>query len=201
MLLSRHFVFLHLWKTAGTFLKAVVIQNAPPEWECREIGGHPLLDEIPESHRRLPRYGIIRNPWDWYVSAYHYFTTHDHGSLFAQLSDNGRRDFAETLTAALDMEQFRAQGIGPLTHFAHRFYGLDSDPVTLLRFESLRDELIQVMLDLPVEAPEKLLAALRETPPINTSERTHYRDYYDDTLRERVAEADRGIIEAMGYRF
>lgn len=200
MLLSRHFVFVHLLKSGGTFVKRILFDHAPADWGCEEVGGHPSVHEIPESHRHLPRFGFVRNPWDWYVSCYHYFRSVDRAPLFDQISDNGRRSFAETFRVAMDTEPFRSARVGPLTWFARQTYG-EGDSLELLRFEHLREELLQALGGIGLQVPEELERAILAHPPVNATERAPYREYYDPELRDRVAQLDAGLIERFGYRF
>ena len=73
MLLSDHFVFVHLLKSGGTFVKRILLEHAPADWHCTDLEGHPTVDQIPPEHRGKPCFGFVRNPWDWYVSCYVYF--------------------------------------------------------------------------------------------------------------------------------
>lgn len=201
MLLSDHFVFVHLLKSGGTFVKRILFDNAPAQWHCVEVGGHPSVDEVPAEYRDKPFFGFIRNPWDWYVSCYHYFKTVDKAPLFDQISMDGTLSFAETFWRALDAEPFKSAGVGPLTYFARHTYGADPAQCRLLRFESLRDDLLATLHGLPVEVPPSLERAILDHPPVNTTEHGHYRDYYDTRLRDKVAELDADLIKRFGYAF
>lgn len=201
MLLTRHFVFVHLLKSGGTFVKRILLDYAPADWACVNIEGHPSVADIPETHRHLPRIGFVRNPWDWYVSAYHYFKTVDRAAEFDALSDDGSASFGDTLTRAMAAEPYRSAGVGPMSLFVRHTYGDDPEAIRLMRFEHLRDDLLSALAALPVPIPEALSRVIREHPPLNRSEHDDYRAYYDDNLRQAVAERDGDLIRRFGYTF
>ena len=85
MILTKRFVYIHLPKTGGTFVTKVLerlMKPAPPrnflERLARKVRGrayrdtnkHGVMDEIPPSHRGLPVFTTVRNPYDRYVSQY-----------------------------------------------------------------------------------------------------------------------------------
>lgn len=65
------FVFLHMPKTAGIFLRDALEHELGPPKES--IWGHPSWDAIPAQAAGLPVLMYVRNPWDWYVSWYHFY--------------------------------------------------------------------------------------------------------------------------------
>lgn len=72
MLIHDRFVFLHVPKTAGTFLRRVLHEEVPG---CEPLPGMPGSahygwDQIPEEAADRPVLAFVRNPWDWYVSWY-----------------------------------------------------------------------------------------------------------------------------------
>ena len=52
-----------------------------------------------------------------------------------------------------------------------------------------------------VEVPAALSAAIEEQPPRNATRHAHYSTYYDDELRELVAQKDRLVFDLCGYTF
>ena len=78
MIVTDKFIFVHLHKSGGTFIKKV-IKSLFPCWQ--EIGYHYPLSMLPLEYCHLPIIGVVRNPWDFYVSYYTF-----QKSLIAQLS-------------------------------------------------------------------------------------------------------------------
>ena len=67
MICTPKFTFIHLHKAAGQSINAALLGCIP---EAREIGYHLPAQYIPQTAAHLPVIGIVRNPWDWYVSWY-----------------------------------------------------------------------------------------------------------------------------------
>lgn len=85
---SRRFVFVHIPKSAGTSIAAVLEKYCRPSLLRRalnraglwKIPGHPLhssalkIRELlrPDFFDACFKFAFVRNPWDWHVSLYHY---------------------------------------------------------------------------------------------------------------------------------
>ena len=67
MLVTDHFVFIHVHRTGGQFLRVFFNRFFP---EIEAIGYHFPLSLLPEQFRDLPVLSVVRNPLDWYVSFY-----------------------------------------------------------------------------------------------------------------------------------
>ena len=101
MLVTDEFVFLHLPRAGGTFVYDVVRRFFP---SAREIGYHFPRGLLPQEYSHLPVLGIVRNPWEFYVSWYEHVRPRGMGSImFSWLSENGKLDFVETTRNALNL--------------------------------------------------------------------------------------------------
>ncbi len=105
MLITDKFVFLHLPRTGGTFVYDVVRKFFP---SAREIGYHFPRELLPGEYSHLPILGTVRNPWEFYVSWYHYHHFGDTYSpsknvLFCCVSEDRKLDFVQTIRNALDL--------------------------------------------------------------------------------------------------
>lgn len=69
MLVTNDFVFVHMPKTGGTFVRSVLNKVYP---KALHFSKHGTCAEVPEEYRHLPLLSIVRNPFDRYVSQYHY---------------------------------------------------------------------------------------------------------------------------------
>ena len=69
------------------------------------------------------------------------------------------------------------------------------------RMEHLRDELPELLRSTGTEVTPSLADAIATAPAVNVSERRDYRGYYDDELRDLVAERDWAIVESYSYEF
>lgn len=70
MHIYSQFVFLHTPRTAGTFLAKVFADELGTPVASYER--HPGWEAVPPWAKDLPVLVFVRNPWDWYVSWYHY---------------------------------------------------------------------------------------------------------------------------------
>lgn len=67
MIVTKHFVYIHTSRTAGTFLNKLILEHVPG---ARLIQYHGHLRDLPSEFSHLPVIGFVRNPWDWYVSMF-----------------------------------------------------------------------------------------------------------------------------------
>ncbi len=129
MIVTNKFVFIHLHKSGGTFVRKVILELFP---DAQQIGyRHYSITMIPQEYQNLPVLGVVRNPWDFYVSYYafqkslvaqfeaekgnlserEYQSLVDRGIdprngidiLFDVLSNEGRLDFVQTTTNLLNL--------------------------------------------------------------------------------------------------
>ncbi|MGD1913894.1 MAG: hypothetical protein ACFB2X_24560 [Rivularia sp. (in: cyanobacteria)] len=128
MIITNNFVFLHLHKSGGNFVKKVIFQLFP---QAQLIGHHYPIKMIPPEYQNLPVLGVVRNPWDFYVSYYafqkslvakfeaekgnlsqtEYQSLVDRGIdprngidiLFDVLGNEGKLDFVQTTTNFLNL--------------------------------------------------------------------------------------------------
>lgn len=228
MIISDRLVFLHLHKSGGTFVNQFLLNCVP---SARQIGYHLPYSELPQVYRELPVVGTVRNPWAYYVSWYFFQNGQPKpNALFRICSNDGQLDFEGTIGNLLDLhrdeeridrlaaalpEQFgkaglnltkrciegiRGSGLGFYSFLYHRLYAGAEAP-TLLRVESLRQDLREALTRLgePIEA--RAGQFLSEIPPLNRSTHGPFRGYYGPALRDAVAKADAALIEDHGYVF
>jgi len=69
MLITKDFVFVHMPKTGGTFVRSMLNKVYP---DAVHFDKHGTCSQVPGKYRHLPRLSIVRNPFDRYVSQYHY---------------------------------------------------------------------------------------------------------------------------------
>lgn len=214
MIITKRFVFVHMPKTGGTWLREVLKKYKHPLWHLKERPGHETSAEAPPG---LPILGTVRNPWDWYVSWYFFRCREykDRTGLFAP--DHPREDWVDLMKrweehVAQDDVRTR-QGFlrtlprlmdGSLTDSytkTHEHFFERGRPVHLARFENLGADVTAFLKENRIPNKLKLRTALRTAPRKNTSSHGPYRDYYDEEARDLVASADRAIIERYGYEF
>ncbi|TNF90151.1 MAG: hypothetical protein EP300_03785 [Gammaproteobacteria bacterium] len=95
MITTDKFVFVHMHKTGGQSLGHIIESCIPG---MRHIGYHYPYEMLPAEYSKLPVVGMVRNPWDWYISWYAFNTRQDVGNpLFFILSDGFQADYRSTI--------------------------------------------------------------------------------------------------------
>jgi len=75
-----------------------------------------------------------------------------------------------------------------------------SNPVHIGRFENLQEDFIRIMRQLDVDEITQLQRDLDQTK-LNSSSHSHYSRYFDEELRNLVAEKENKLIGQFGYEF
>jgi hypothetical protein len=99
MIVTDHFVYIHVSRTAGTFLNKLIMEEVPG---ARMLQYHGHLRDLPAEYAHLPVIGFVRNPWDWYVSMYSDYRRKQQ-FVFQILSDRGTLDFDASVGRFLNL--------------------------------------------------------------------------------------------------
>ena len=101
MLVTDKFVFGHLPRSGGTFVSEVIRKFFP---SAHEIGHHWPRELLPKEYSHLPVLATVRNPWEFYVSLYHYVWPKDAASILATwMSENGSLGFIDSVRNLLNL--------------------------------------------------------------------------------------------------
>jgi hypothetical protein len=101
MIATDKFVFVHLPRSGGTFVSEVIRKFFP---SAHEIGHHLPRELLPREYSHLPVLGTVRNPWEFYVSLYHYAWHIDAASILVTwMSENRRLDFIGSIRNLLNL--------------------------------------------------------------------------------------------------
>ncbi|MFH1330215.1 MAG: hypothetical protein ABIJ48_06165 [Actinomycetota bacterium] len=227
MLITTRFVFVHVPKTGGDFVRRICLRHLPPDSiVSHEIAKHGPDTEIPATHAGLPRFALVRNPWDWHVSWYHYLMgsgrPDEHRARvrvlnpwFVELTDGFAADFATTMRRLYDPGTARSfpigsvvrtaaeEGVDLLTLHLRRQTGASQAEgrLTMGRFENLRGDFHDFLAHHGVPLSDRFRRDLFERPPVNRSSRSRFQDYYDDDLRAVIGRFATGIVARYGYAF
>ena len=229
MLVTRYFVFVHLPKTGGDFVRKVLEGHLPDRWfidvDVAKHGSLRDLDDLSRSYAAdTPRFAAVRDPWDWHVSWFHYLMgtgrprehqdrVREMNPFFVKASDDFTNDFGTTMwniygdADAFDdaamVADLREQDIDMLTwHYRRQLGDEVADPlVTVGRAESLRSDLLRFLESTRAPLSSSLADALKTSDRVNRSKRDPYPTYYDDTLRAEIGRRASSIIDAFGYEF
>jgi hypothetical protein len=101
MIVTDKFVFVHFPRTGGTFIADVITKFFP---SAQEIGYHLPRFLLPNKYSHLPVLGVVRNPWEFYVSWYHHVWPRDAETpLISWLTENGKHQFEGATRNALNL--------------------------------------------------------------------------------------------------
>lgn len=188
MLITEKFVVLHIPKTGGQWLAEVL------EPIMVELGpGHGTWQQVPDECAALPQLAVVRNPWDWYVSWWHWWRS---GSPKKPPPPDAQLAFDEALRAMRQIDAVTHQW-GRYGMWFHSIVGPNTE---LIRFEHLREGMLAFLRSHDVFDPDLEYRVLT-TPPLDASDRGHYSAYYDDASRNLVQEVSTSIIDRFGYSF
>ncbi len=194
------FVFVHIPKTGGTSVRTVLQEYGPSSQKYPKVGKHAKAAVHRASigrqaWRRYQSVAVVRNPWDWMVSSYHWWiqTAERHEKLLPM---------ARAIEQLGSFSAFVNSSYSGnyITWFEARDYSewiIDTNGEVIvsriLRFENLHEDWMKCIAEL--ELPFGPL------PHENRSQRRAYRDYYDDETAALVAEKFADSIKRFGYTF
>ena len=226
MIVTDKLLFLHLHKSGGTFVNALLMNCVP---RAQHIGYHFPYREVPAVYRDRPVLGTVRSPWAYYVSWYHFQITRPKPNILFQVcSDGGALGFKGTIVnlvglsadearlslleeglpatyakAGLNLTkasgaELRERGLGFYSFLYARLYAGAENPM-ILRAEQLREELREALASLGVLPNPCADRFLNESPPLNVSEHGPPASYFDDELAGLIAHRDSSVIDRFGY--
>lgn len=216
MLLSHryNFLFVHIAKTGGTSVRTALQKfrwRDPyylPQWLSSKMSGlasHELAIKLPrhckaitaqemlprEFYEQLFKFAFVRNPWDLQVSSYHHIKRERPHLVLPNES------FEAFLRRKLDPER-------PWQYHIDTSITLQSDYLIDLHGRQIVDfigryENLQADFDSccdRIGLPRQQLPHRRKA-----TDRSRYREYYDDSTRQLVADYFKADIERLGYEF
>lgn len=229
MVVTPKFTFIHLHKSAGTFVNNFIARFF---YEKKIIGYHLPARFIPKEYYYIPIIGCVRNPWDFYVSWYSFQLQKQQSSpLFLAVSDNKRRDFNSTMDRLLGLSEnmeltqeisgklprefgnsgmnipgpvfakIYGSGVG-LYSFLYQWMYFDAHAgPSILKIEDFPATLDKMLRNLGCEVSLEMQEYLKNAVPANKSYHLHYSEYYDDEIVARVKNLDKLIIDCHNYSF
>jgi len=225
MIVTDRLVFLHLHKSGGTFVNALLLRCVP---SARPIGYHYPYRELPAEYQELPVVGTVRNPFAYYVSWYHFQKSLPEPNILFRLCSDGRKlGFKETIGNLVRLSkderrlellegglpetyakrglnltkssvaELRDRGVGFYSFLYERLYAGATQP-RILRMERLREELRETLSALG-EINECAEQFIEQAPRLNATPHEEPSHYFDDELASLVAERDGELIKRYGY--
>lgn len=226
MLIATRFVFVHIPRTGGSFVRTVVGSRVQLDAAAPETRTHAAYGDLPDKFKDRPAFCIVRNPWEWYVS----WSAHvieraewkdpalwnpQKRRVWKSGFRSGRASFKETITAACEgrvkdpvYKRMRREGVDPARVDLYSAYvqtlagrAIDEGAIEVGRFESLRPFVTDFLGRAGVPLEEDLVTQLAKAPPVLASTHRPYQDYYDDELRDLVGHHAGWLVDRFGYSF
>jgi len=197
--LERRFIFIHIPKAAGTSiihaLRPYTRASLPRRLLDRVGLGSSSLPRLPDHAKALEvraaipevfatsfKFAVVRNPWAWQVSYFHYI-------------QQNRKHWQHAELASLSFAQYVEWRV------MHERM-LQSDFVVDEERKLIVDSVARVEnLDRDAAAIFDRIGIRASLPYRNRSRHDDYRSYYDDRTRAVVAEHYAEDIERFGYTF
>ncbi len=165
---------------------------------------HHAIDDIPAQFRNLPAFGLVRNPWDWYVSWFHFFNSYPYKPPhFMTVSAGKSVDFAGFITNLysypIESEEYRYNSFSA-KYF--RIFGCTPESprnpqVEIGRYETVHDDVHRFLSTIDVS--QECLDEIADFRRMNNSQHEHYSTYYTPDLADLVYENNRIVIDEFGY--
>lgn len=143
MIVTDQLVFIHLHRSGGRFIRALLLRYQP---DAREIGYHFPATMIPSHYRDRPVIGFVRNPWDWYRSWYKFNRAQPRSALYRVASADGQLGFEATVINLLHLgsdashfRQLRMKAVDALPHsiLGNRGAGITKDDLANFNDEKI----------------------------------------------------------------
>ncbi|MCF7908404.1 MAG: sulfotransferase family protein [Candidatus Omnitrophica bacterium] len=202
---NRRFIFIHIYKNAGTSitkalmpftmnklqrsrlgqqLKRLHIPYFEPRSYPTHINASELITEIGKNvFNSFFSFAIVRNPWDWQVSLYHY-TLKDTSHFQHQLFKNFRNFDEYIRWRCAEEVRFQKDFIYSkdgtlLVNFVGRFEKIDTDFKTICSHIGVSASL----------------------PKLNVSNTKPYQQFYNEETKNLVRQTFAADIALFGYDF
>lgn len=197
--LERRFIFIHIPKAAGTSiihaLRPYSRASLPRRLLDRVGLGNHSLPQLPDHAKAVDvraampevfassfKFAVVRNPWAWHVSYYHYIRQNRKHWQHADVAPLSFREYIEWRVVH-----------DPI---------LQSDFIVDDRRELIVDSIAKTeSLDRDAAAIFDRIGVRTRLPHHNRSQHDDYRSYYDERTRDLVAEHYAEDIERFGYSF
>jgi len=218
MIEGKDFIYTHIPKTAGTFISECLINNKVGE---RILTTHSPAFDAPRTKRML---ASIRNPFEYYVSLYHflreYRTRHPDVKLrrynYIRAFRVNQSTFKQWMLNIMNPED----KVGKVRfNFGHhqvpvvkymvdndvgiytiRYMYMTTEENDKLEGGSIIDSFIRVE-NLNEDLEKECGKMDIPTKKVNTSNHKHYSEYYDQELIDLVKHKSRVIIDRFNYHF
>lgn len=191
-------IFVHIPKTAGTSVGRWMIENKKNS-DHEEWYKHPKLSDIEKNETNNFVFSIVRNPWDRMVSSYHWLMQMQ--SPVPGVKSEEIQKIVQDLNRKLDWSTFEKwldicgefvlwdfwfQPIEPQISW------LDKNVDVVIKYENLNEDFKQV---------QEYFNSTDPLPILLIGNHKHYREYYNDNTKRKVASIFEKDIDRWKYTY
>lgn len=200
---SKKFIFVHIPKTGGTSIKAVLQRygtvSVYKEYTYKKpqtnktLSKHVKADAIRSTinsnlWNNCFRFGFVRNPWDWFVSIYFYIRRDPADKRHRISNKLGFKEFAEWFL--VDHKEYYPIKSGQKSFL---FDSCGNKLVNYIgRFENLNKHFNRVCSKIGV---------VRKLPHKNKTSHKHFKSYYDAGTKYLVGDFFSMDVRGFNYDF
>lgn len=228
MIIHPRFIFARVPRTGGKFLQEFLIKHVN---DCDKTpNAHFKIDDLDKNILKGKfRFGVVRNPFDWYISWWKYNKV-SHDPVQKELFQKGRdknfnlfikhlfsrtegrnRWFDLGIMNKLDIGLLSFKYIKVMFYYNCIFYTdfpewirLHNDLMIvsdIIRFENFKEEVCDLFdrYNFPLE--DEVRNKLINSSKTNSTEHFHYSEYYNNESIELVKHKDRFIFDNHNYIF
>ena len=193
---NKKFIYVHIPKTGGTTIEQVLGGDT-----SGKLRGHISLKDVKkrlDDYNECISFTTVRNPWDLYVSNYHYLRQKnvndpDFAREYPILNQNSFSNFIKFIYDNRNDLVFVNDGDNTLKWQQMLEWGYDGEKYVdyFIKVEELSEKkLREVGLDIKYTHTKT-----------NISKHNHYSTYYDDVTKEIVRDMHKDDIEYFNYKF
>ena len=226
-MITDKFIHIHVPRTGGTSTRNFLFNACKDKKDITVFDRRfhlTLLDSRKVVEKRggdpdVPSFCIVRNPWDWYVSAYSFLGSHGRGGVSRiggnadadQKKQHNQEKFKAFVRAVSDRNetgnphpecQWR-YWLKRFKTYGECFYTMTEPGIDYIgRFENLSEDLSDILgkFDSLELGDERVKSELSKRKAHKTAH-APYRDFYDEDTKQIVADMEKKFIEEFGYEF
>lgn len=184
--------YLHIPKTAGTSILDWVRKsnsNIIQEWES-----HPKNSTLKSVCPNNITFTVIRNPWDRMVSAYHYLRqiSLPEGSSWLKINNINEDNFPTFEEWICNLNNYKNPEHYWFRPETSQGQWIDLPVEIFIRYENLEEDFKQV---------QDLFNCKNPLPHFYKSNRSSYKDYYNDQTKDIVTKFNEEDIDVFKYTY
>lgn len=183
---EKNFIFIAVPKTGSSSIEQALYKYSNEPFK-QGLTKHTIFSDVPGVlNEKYYKFCFFRNPWDRFVSMFHY---HQRQKSKFLSRDYENVEFDDWLKKSV------IGGLGGLfrkqTDFIMR-KGRPLPDIAVYKFEEMEDSWKHICKKLDIDI---------ELPHINITKHKHYSEYYTDETEHLVRIFDYGTIRMMNYEF